>query len=845
MKTCVKNIKNPFPLPALMAGLGLILVGGVAAQPYTFGPQVQSTNTANITYNSGTGTFQYTDAANASDDFAGLPLTGTAAAYITASNGWTASLTVNLSARTMTATSSQEPSVGMGLFIVINNSLSNTVEIALEQVNDTGVANYNLYGTGAPFAATRNGQNIQTTPLDGSELQHNGTSILLLTVATNLSPAIESIGAVSGVLTFTNNASTDTLTGYYNGIPVGSISLTNWGPNPSLILYVVGLSGEGIGVSAGTDTATGFSSGTLSFPTPLVVTTTSLPNGTNGVAYNQTLTATGGQTPYGWTNSAGVLPPGLTLATNGVISGTPTVNGTNNFTVKVTDALSSTATQALALTVGSPPSVAWIQPTSSSVTVPVGSNVTFAVSVTGTGPFSYQWQHNGTNLPNGIITTVAGNGTNSYSGDGGAATNAELYYPYGVALDAIGNLLIGDNENNRIRKVGTNGIITTVAGNGTSGYAGNGGAATKAELYYPAGVAVDATGNLFIADFANQRIRKVGTNGIITTVAGNGSESFSGDGGAATNAGLIYPAGVAVDAAGNLFIADRNNNRIRKVGTNGIITTAAGNGIGGYSGDGGAATNAELNFPPGVAVDATGNLFIADEGNYRIRKVGSDGLITTIAGNGTYGYSGDGSMATNAELSYPYGVAVDAIGNLFIADFYNNRIRKVGSDGLITTIAGNGTYGYSGDGSTATNAELRYPCDVAVDTAGNLFIADNYNNRIRKVVFPGPTLELSNVGFGNAGAYDVVVSSPYGSATSSVVKVVIPPILSAPIIPAGKTSFTFLLSGPSGSNYVLQASTNLSYWTNVSTSSIPVSGSITLTNAISGYNRRFYRVYLQ
>src|ERR1022692_3949042 len=210
----------------------------------------------------------------------------------------------------------------------------------------------------------------------------------------------------------------------------------------------------------------------------LQVTTTSLPNGTNGVAYSQTLVAAGGQTPYTWTNSSGALPPGLMLATNGVISGIPTTNGTFNFTVKVTDALSSTATQALVLTAFGPPSVVWIQPTNNSVTVTVGNNVSLAVSVTGTGPFSYQWQHNGTNLPNGIITTVAGNGTNSYSGDGGAATNAELYYPYGVALDAIGNLLIGDNENNRIRKVGTNGIITTVAGNGTSGYAGNGGAAT-------------------------------------------------------------------------------------------------------------------------------------------------------------------------------------------------------------------------------------------------------------------------------------------------------------------------------------------------------------------------------
>src|ERR1022692_1478906 len=267
----------------------------------------------------------------------------------------------------------------------------------------------------------------------------------------------------------------------------------------------------------------------------LQVTTTSLPNGTNGVAYSQTLVAAGGQTPYTWTNSSGALPPGLMLATNGVISGIPTTNGTFNFTVKVTDALSSTATQALVLTAFGPPSVVWIQPTNNSVTVTVGNNVSLAVSVAGTGPFNYQWQLNGTNLPNGIITTVAGNGTYGYSGDGGAATNAELYRPSGAAVDAIGNLFIADSGNNCIRKVGINGIITTVAGNGYGagtggGYSGDGGAATNAELNYPTGVAVDTTGNLFIAEEGNQRVRKVGTNGIITTVAGNGYTNQYGSG---------------------------------------------------------------------------------------------------------------------------------------------------------------------------------------------------------------------------------------------------------------------------------------------------------------------------
>src|ERR1022692_190075 len=582
----------------------------------------------------------------------------------------------------------------------------------------------------------------------------------------------------------------------------------------------------------------------------LQVTTTSLPNGTNGVAYSQTLVAAGGQTPYTWTNSSGALPPGLMLATNGVISGIPTTNGTFNFTVKVTDALSSTATQALVLTAFGPPSVVWIQPTNNSVTVTVGNNVSLAVSVAGTGPFNYQWQLNGTNLPNGIITTVAGNGTYGYSGDGGAATNAELNEPIGVAVDSTGNLFIADYANRRIREMKTSGLIITVAGNGTYGYSGDGGVATNAELFNPTDVAVDATGNLFIADFNNNRIREVGTNGIITTVAGNGTNGFSGDGSAATNAEFYYAASVAVDTTGNLFIADSQNNRIRKVGTNGIISTVAGNGGYGDFGDGGPATNAELSIPSSVAVDATGNLFIADN-NY-IRKVGTNGIIITVAGNGTNGFSGDSGSATNAELNDPQRVVVDANGNLFIADSYNNRIREVDTNGIIMTVAGNGTNGFSGDGGSATSAKLYEPSGVAVDAAGHPFIADVFNDRIRKVVrkiiILGPTIVLNDIGFVNAGAYDVVVSGSYGSVTSSIVNLTItlpPVILSAPQFSVGNTNFTFQLSGPSGSNYVLQVSTNLLNWSPVSTSTIPVSGSITLSNAISGYNRRFYRVHLQ
>jgi sugar lactone lactonase YvrE len=340
------------------------------------------------------------------------------------------------------------------------------------------------------------------------------------------------------------------------------------------------------------------------------------------------------------------------------------------------------------------------------------------------------------------IKTVAGNGNYGYSGDGGSATATALNYPSGVAVDASGNLFIADYHNNRIRKVSTSGVITTVAGNGTFGYIGDGGSATSAELNYPYGMAVDASGNLFIADTDNSRIRKVSTSGIITTVAGNGNYWYSGDGGSAIYAELNQPSGVAVDDSGNLFIADQRNNVIRKVSTSGIITTVAGNGTYGYSGDGGSADSAELAEPSGVVVvDASGNLFIADNGNVRIRKVSTSGIITTVAGNGTGGYSGDGGSADSAELGGPASVAVDASGNLFIADEGTNVIRKVSTTGIITTVAGNGTFGFSGDGGSAASAELYGPSGVAVDASGNLFIADYNNSRIREVT--GGTVPVS------------------------------------------------------------------------------------------------------
>lgn len=336
------------------------------------------------------------------------------------------------------------------------------------------------------------------------------------------------------------------------------------------------------------------------------------------------------------------------------------------------------------------------------------------------------------------INTIAGNGTQTYAGDGAAATSAALNSPSGVFEDGSGNFYIADMDNNRIRKVdGSTGLITTIAGNGIAGFSGDGAAATSAKLNKPIGVFVDGSGNLFIADSDNNRIRKVNNStGIITTVAGNGTGGYAGDGLVAINAELNGPVGIFVDSSSNIFIADFFNHRIRKVnGSTSIITTIAGNGTGGYAGDAAAAINAELFYPEGVFVDGSNNLFIADTYNHRVRKVnGSTGIITTIAGNGTGGYAGDGAAAASAELYYPYGIFVDASGNIFIADYANNRIREInGSTSVITTIAGNGTGGFSGDGALATIAELKGPIGVFVDGSGNLLIADQLNNRIRKV----------------------------------------------------------------------------------------------------------------
>ena len=332
-----------------------------------------------------------------------------------------------------------------------------------------------------------------------------------------------------------------------------------------------------------------------------------------------------------------------------------------------------------------------------------------------------------------IITTVAGNGGGGFTGDGVQATTTQLKSPADVAVDAIGNIYIADFSNCRIRKVNSSGVISTIAGNGACGFSGDGGVSAAAQINGPTGLAVDAVGNIYIADAYNHRVRKISTSGTITTIAGNGSMGYSGDGVPATSTSLYYPWAVKVDASGNVFIADYGNNRIRKVNTSGIITTIAGIGTAGFSGDGFAANLAELNAPQGIALDAAGNIFVSDKLNNRIRKINSSGIISTYGGSGIQGFYGDGIIATSANLYNPEGMATDGVGNVYFADYYNNRIRMINTSGIITTVVGSGVPGYFGDGGVATSAQIFQPWGVGVDFSGNIWVADTYNNRVRQI----------------------------------------------------------------------------------------------------------------
>ena len=337
--------------------------------------------------------------------------------------------------------------------------------------------------------------------------------------------------------------------------------------------------------------------------------------------------------------------------------------------------------------------------------------------------------------PSFTIDTIVGTGTAGFTGDTAAANAAQVNFPMSIARSTAGTFYIADTFNVRLRTVQTDGIIRTVAGTGTRGFSGDGAAATAALISAPYGIAVDAAGNIYFSDSQNNMVRKISTTGTITRIAGIGVQGYGGDGSNAVDALLNLPTGLAVDTAGNVYVADTQNHRIRRIGTDGKIATVLGTGQPNFDpdSDGKPGDQMPIFYPEGVALDSRGNLYVADTFNHRIRKLSTLGIASTVVGNGVAAFRGDGGQAASASLNYPRGVFVDASGNILIADSINNRIRMVTENGVIRTIAGSGFFGDAGDGGPAVQALFRYPRAVISNGSGGYLVLDTDNHRIRQL----------------------------------------------------------------------------------------------------------------
>lgn len=511
-------------------------------------------------------------------------------------------------------------------------------------------------------------------------------------------------------------------------------------------------------------------------------------------------------------------------------------NQAGNYFVVVSNSFGSVTSALAHLTLLAPPRFL-SQPLDLSLAA--ADSGTLSVSMAGAGPFTYQWQRDGTNLPQGIITTLS---------------NLNVTMPVGLAFDSAGNLFMADGMANQVIRCSTNGVASVVAGTGVLGYSGDQGLATNARLTVPYGVAFDRLGNLLISDAGTNRIRSVDANGIITTMAGIGLGAYYGDGNQATNAMFNVPAGLDFDASGNLFVGDMWNNRIRRIATNGVVSTFAGNGNASYAGDGGLAINASLKTPFIAIDDAHGNVYISDLGNNCVRKVNPAGVIVTVAGNplasSAGNFTGDLGPATNALLNAPAGLALDAAGNLYIAEIQNMRVRRVDSDGIITTVIGNGQNSATGDNGPAVKASIRSAYGLVFDRSGALYVS--CDGGVRKVSSLGcEVLTLGSASSNTWGSYRVIVTSltSGGSITSAVAVVSQPQLRINRDAALGFLSnrFGFTFSSSSSQTVVVEASTNPAalLWTPLQTNKPGTNQTYFSDPKVLQFPYRFYRLRAQ